>query len=194
MTANMTHCLELKRSLTTICKDESQSMEAHLRSINVIVDFVAAINSFLSDHVQFTLFGLDHEYESFVTVAACFGSNLTVHDLRNKLLLYEQHVFQLKDHATNPITHQALATNMTLSSTTSTNDNWHRNTNSNRGGRGNSWHGRCGRGRGGGSVVVEIKRATEDSPPPLHRKMPTLAQLQVQVYLLLIVTVLVMLL
>lgn len=146
MTASMARCLELKRSLTTIRKDKSQSMEAYLRSIKVIVDSLAAINSPLSDQelVQFALFSLYRDYESLVTAATYFGGNLTFHDLHDKLLLYEQRVLQIKEHAANPIMHQALATNTASSSITSTNNNWRGNTIPNRGGHDNSW----GDGRG----------------------------------------------
>jgi len=88
-------------------------METYLRSIKVIANTLAAINSPLSDKklVQFTLFGLYRDYESLVTTTTYFGGNLTFHDLHDKLLLYEQCVLQLKKHANNPIMHQALAIN-----------------------------------------------------------------------------------
>lgn len=111
LTANMASCLKPKRRLPTIKKDATQSMDAYLREIKVITDSLAAINSPLNDQelIQYTLFGLDQDYESFITAATYFGGHLTFHDLCSKLILYEQHVLYLRDHVSTLPTHQPLA-------------------------------------------------------------------------------------
>jgi len=75
----MAKTMELKRRLTNMKKQANQSMEAYLREIKVIADSLAAINAPLSDQelMQYTIFGLDGDFDNLVTDAAYFGANLT---------------------------------------------------------------------------------------------------------------------
>ena len=83
LTANMGRCLELKHSLINIREKENDSMDAYLRGIKAIADSLAANNNPFSDQelVQYTLFGLDHDYNNLVTAVAYFGGHLTFADL-----------------------------------------------------------------------------------------------------------------
>jgi len=87
-------CFELKHRFPTIRKQESQSMEEYLWDIKVITNSLTATANPLSNQelVQYSLFGLDGDFEGLITVVAYYGGNLTFDDLRAKLILYLQHV------------------------------------------------------------------------------------------------------
>ena len=66
-------------------------MDSFLREIKHIFDSLAAINSPLTNQelVQYTLDGLDDQYEVFATTATYFGGHLTFDELRMKLVMCE---------------------------------------------------------------------------------------------------------
>jgi len=144
--------MELKRKLTTLRKAENESMEQYLREVKLISDSLAAFNSPVSDQelVQYTRFGLNSEYENFVTTVSYLGNQITFDELRSHLIMHEQGMMQLRD--SEPVSHQAFAVNQA----TISNSNNGSNSNNNEGGRGssnnqqsrgrNNWR---GRGQGG---------------------------------------------
>ena len=84
-------------------------MDAY-RQIKVIIDCLLTINNPCTDQelVQCTLFGLDHDYKSLITIAAYFGGDMTLDDLRSKFISYELHVIHLCEHPSSLIMHHAL--------------------------------------------------------------------------------------
>lgn len=82
---------DLRRTLVTLTKLDSQTMDDYLRLIKVTVDSLASINSPVvdSDLVHYTISGLPPSYESFVTTVMYMPGTLTFDDLRSKLVFYE---------------------------------------------------------------------------------------------------------
>jgi len=69
-------------------------MNSYLRSITAIADFLAAIQSPISDLelIQLTTVGLPKDYDSFVTTFSMLPGLTTFDKLCSKLLFYEQHL------------------------------------------------------------------------------------------------------
>ncbi|XP_048489768.1 uncharacterized protein LOC125491719 [Beta vulgaris subsp. vulgaris] len=113
MHASMARSIELKGRLTHVKKNESQSMDGYLREIKVIVDSLAAIQCPVSnqDIVQYTLFGLDHdfEYDHIVTTLLHYPFHINFDDLRPKLLLHEQRLKNSRDGSDSSSHHALLA-------------------------------------------------------------------------------------
>ena len=133
---SMAKSLELRRKLTNVKKQASQSMESFLRDIKHIVDSLAAINSPLTDQelIQYTINGLDEQYEIFITAVTYFGQNLKFDKLRNKLIIYKLQVLHLRE-STSASSHQAFAT-----TTPPASGNSHSSNNTTFGGNGQSNH------------------------------------------------------
>ena len=107
----MARALEIKRTLTTVCKSDSQTIDACLHEIKTTVDSLASVNSLVrqSDLVHYTLLGLGWDCETLVTTLTHVPMNLTFDDLRPRLLLHEQWLKTLKVMEDQPIKHSALA-------------------------------------------------------------------------------------
>ena len=86
-TTSLAKTLELRRRLTNLKKQASQPIDSFLREIKNIFDSLTAINSPLTDQelVQYTIDGLDDQYEVFVTAATYFGRHLTFDELCTRL-------------------------------------------------------------------------------------------------------------
>ncbi|KAJ8450683.1 hypothetical protein Cgig2_021155 [Carnegiea gigantea] len=151
-TASLAKTLELHQRLTNLKKQASQPIDSFLREIKNIVDSFTAINSRLTDQelVQYTIDGLDDQYEVFVTDATYFGGHLTFDELCTKLIIYEPRVTHLCESSNNTTCHQALATS-TMASPHFHNSRNAPNSNNSRHGRDGYWHAnRSNRGRNGG--------------------------------------------
>jgi len=146
MDASQAKSIELKRQLTTMRKSESMTIDQYLREAKTIADSLAAINSPVSsqDLIDHVLLGLGREYDTLVGIITHFPGQLSLEELRTKLLLHEQRLQRFKE-LDSGVSHQAFAAqNVSLNSSSAS-----------QGGRGkgrsSSYRGRGRGGRGRGS-------------------------------------------
>jgi len=98
MDASQAKLIDLKRQFTTLHKADSISIDQYLRDAKQIADSLAAINSPVSnqDFIDHVLIGLGKEYDTLVGIITHFPGQLTLEDLRSKLLLHEQRLQRFK--------------------------------------------------------------------------------------------------
>ncbi|KAG5568099.1 hypothetical protein H5410_064883 [Solanum commersonii] len=90
-------------------KTDSMTIDEYLREAKKIVDSLAAINSPVpnQDFVDHVLLGLGREYVTLVGIITHFPGQLSVKELRTKLLLHEQRLQRFKEFD-SVVSHQAL--------------------------------------------------------------------------------------
>ncbi|KAF3671634.1 hypothetical protein FXO37_07936 [Capsicum annuum] len=110
MDASQAKFIELKHQLTTLQKDDNMSSDHYLRNAKQIDDSLAAINALVAsrDFIDHVLFGLGKEYDTLVGIIMHFPGQLSIEELRTKLLLHEQRLQRFKD-LDSPTMHQAFA-------------------------------------------------------------------------------------
>lgn len=110
MDASQAKFIKLKRQLTTLRKDDNMSIDQYLRNAKQIVDSLAAINAPVAslDFIDHVLLGLGKEYDTLVGIITRFLGQLSIEELRTKLLLHEQRLQRFKD-LESPTMHQAFA-------------------------------------------------------------------------------------
>lgn len=96
--------MELRHSFTNLKKLENQSMEDYLRQIKATADALAAIWDPLSELelIDFTLSGLDPEYDTIATAMSYFPGQHTFDDLLTKLIMFE-HKLKLRSRHFRPV-------------------------------------------------------------------------------------------
>ncbi|KAM3270617.1 hypothetical protein P3S67_028819 [Capsicum chacoense] len=147
MDASQAKSIELKRQLTTLRKDDNISIDHYLRNAKQIADSLAAINAPVVswDFIDHVLLGLGKEYDTLVGIITHFLGQLSIEELRTKLLLHEQRLQRFKDLDLLTM-HQAFAAHSV--STTTPQDSSAQFGNHTGRGRGHS-SSFIGRGRGG---------------------------------------------
>nr|XP_016443853.1 PREDICTED: uncharacterized protein LOC107769178 [Nicotiana tabacum] len=92
MDASQAKSIELKRQLTTMRKSDSMTIDEYLREAKKIADSLAAINSQVStqDFIDHVLLELGREYDTLVGIITHYPGQLSLKELRTKLLLHEQ--------------------------------------------------------------------------------------------------------
>ncbi|KAG5596576.1 hypothetical protein H5410_037808 [Solanum commersonii] len=108
--ASQAKSVELKCQLTTMRKADSMTIDKYLREAKNIIDSLAAINSPvpIQDFVDHVLLGLGREYDTLVGIITHFPGQLSVEELRTKLLLHEQCLQRFKE-LDSVVSHQAFA-------------------------------------------------------------------------------------
>jgi len=128
-------------------KADSMTIDEYLREAKKIADSLAAINSPVpnQDFVDHVLLGLGREYDTLVGIITHFPGQLSVEELRTKLLLHEQRLQHFKEFD-SVVSHQAFAA-QNVSSNSSPASSSH---GISHGGRGRGRYSSSrGRGRGG---------------------------------------------
>ncbi|CAH9069849.1 unnamed protein product [Cuscuta europaea] len=84
MFASLARSMELKRQLSHIKKNESQSIDQYLLEIQILVDNLNSINSPVSnrDLIEYTILGLGLDYESLITTLSYIPGEVTLETLR----------------------------------------------------------------------------------------------------------------
>ena len=90
--------MELKRTLSNLSKDDSQSMKDYLRGIKQITDSLTSISSLVLDMdlIILTLNGIDEDWHILATTLSYGTSSHTFDDLRAQLIQYGQRLKFLK--------------------------------------------------------------------------------------------------
>jgi len=92
LNASLARSIELKRKFNNLRKLAKQPIENFLHEIRSFADSLARIGDPLTEQelVELTIFGLDDDYDMFVTTVTYFRSQVSFDELQAKLPIFEQ--------------------------------------------------------------------------------------------------------